>query len=74
MKKLSYVFLISAFCYIGCGPSNEEIQQQEEATEETVQETNDLIEQMAEEQQAAEDSTAGEESDSLSIEEVEGAE
>lgn len=67
MRKLSIVFITSILFIIGCGQTEEEKQEVEERTEEAVQEGNDLIEQMAQEQQAAEDSTtATEETDSLS--------
>ncbi|HIA35319.1 MAG TPA: hypothetical protein EYM84_04675 [Flavobacteriales bacterium] len=67
MRKLSIVFITSILFIIGCGQTEEEKQEVQERTEEAVQEGNDLIEQMAQEQQAAEDSTtAAEETDSLS--------
>ena len=72
MKNLSVVFIISVLFVIGCGQTEEEKQEVQERTEVTVQEGNDLIEQMAQEQQAVEDSASTtEETDSLSGDEVE---
>ena len=72
MKNLSVVFIISVLFVIGCGQTEEEKQEVQERTEVTVQEGNDLIEQMAQEQQAVEDSASTtEETDSISGDEVE---
>ena len=72
MKNLIVVFIISVLFVIGCGQTEEEKQEVQERTEVTVQEGNDLIEQMAQEQQAVEDSASTtEETDSLSGDEVE---
>ena len=74
MRKICFACVASILFAIGCGPTQEQVQEAQEKTEEAVQETNDLIEQMAEEQSEAEDSTTVGESDSLSKEDVEGAE
>ena len=68
MKRLSYLLLLSAFFYFGCGPSEEEVQQQEEATQETVQDGQDLIEQMAAEQSEDVDTTSSDVIDSTQAE------